>query len=344
MADRSSTARVLLFSDKQIKTEERHMRGSFLAIGFACLLSGLLATPEVHADSDFKITLIGTGTPIPRPDRFGPSTLVEAGDQKFLIDAGRGAPVRLWQVKVPSGKIDVLFLTHYHSDHTSGIADLWLTGWLPPPFGQRKAAFHVIGPTGAKVLMENLEKAYALDIKIRTEDEKLPPEGIAVKVDEFAKDGVVYEKSGVKITAFEVNHGDAIKPAFGYRIDYKGHSAVISGDTRYSENVIKYGAGADLLIHEVAMAAPALMQIPAMQRIIAHHTTPKEAGMVFAKARPKLAVYSHIVLLSNEKIAEPSLDDLVAETRQTYGGPLEVGEDLTAFEIGNTVTVYHFKP
>jgi ribonuclease Z len=320
------------------------MRGSLFAIGVACLLSGVLATTETLADSNFKVTLIGTGSPIPRLDRFGPSTLVEAGNQKILIDAGRGAPVRLWQVKVPPGKIDVLFLTHYHSDHTSGIPDLWLTGWLPPPFGQRKTAFHVIGPTGAKVLMDNLEKAYALDVKIRIEDEKLPPEGIAVKVEQFDREGVVYEKSGMKVTAFEVNHGDGIKPAFGYRIDYKGHSAVISGDTRYNDNVIKYGTGADLLIHEVAMAAPALMQIPAMQRIIAHHTTPKEAGMIFAKAKPKLAVYSHLGLLSNEKIAEPSLDDLVAETRQTYDGPLEVGEDLTSFEIDDTVTVHHYKP
>ena len=81
-----------------------------------------------------------------------------------------------------------------------------------------------------------------------------------MKVEEFDKGGVVYEQSGVKVTAFEVNHGDAIKPAVGYRIDYKGHSVVISGDTRYNENVIKYGTGADLLIHEVAMARPALMQ------------------------------------------------------------------------------------
>ena len=122
------------------------MRGSLLAIGIACLFFGMLPTIEVRADSDFKVTLIGTGSPIPRPDRFGPSTLFEAGGQKFLIDAGRGAPVRLWQMKIPPGKIDVLFLTHYHSDHTSGIPDLWLTGWLPPPFGQCKMPFQVIAP------------------------------------------------------------------------------------------------------------------------------------------------------------------------------------------------------
>jgi ribonuclease Z len=304
----------------------------------------VLVTTEGRADDDFRVTLIGTSSPEPLPDRFGPSTLVEAGDQKILIDAGRGVPIRLWQLKVPIAKIDVLFLTHYHSDHTSGIPDLWLTGWLPAQFGQRKKPFHVIGPVGAKTLMENLEKAYALDIKIRLADQKLPPEGIAITVDEFEKDGVVYEKNGMKVTAFEVDHGDVIKPAVGYRIDYKGHSVVISGDTRYNENVIKYGTGTDLLVHEVAMARPELMQIPAFQRIMAHHTAPKEAGMVFSKAKPKLAAYTHIVMLGNAQVSEPTLDDLVAETRQTYRGPLEVGEDLTSFAIGDEVTARRAKP
>jgi ribonuclease Z len=320
------------------------MRTSLLALGAACLLLAALAGLEARAESDFKVTLLGTASPSPRPDRFGPSTLIEAGDQKLLVDAGRGVPIRLWQIKVPMGKIDALFLTHYHSDHTSGIPDLWLTGWLPAPFGLRKTPFHVIGPVGAKTLMENLQKAYALDIKIRLEDEKLPPEGIAVNVEEFDGEGVVYENNGVTVTAFEVHHGDAIKPSVGYRIDYKGHAVVLSGDTRYDENVAKHAIGADLLIHEVGAARPALMAFPAVQRIIAHHTTPKEAGTVFAAAKPKLAVYSHIVRLSNAQIPEPTLDDVVAETRQTYGGPLEVGEDLMSFEIGDTVTVHRFKP
>src|SRR5258708_8587630 len=304
------------------------MRGTLFAIGVACLLFGVLATTETVADSNFKVTLIGTGSPIPRLDRFGPSTLVEAGNQKILIDAGGGAPVRLWQVRVPPGRIDVLFLTHYHSDHTSGIPDLWLTGWWAAACGKRKRDFHVIGPTGARVLMGNLEKAYALDVKIRIEDEKLPPEGIAVKVEEFDKEGVVYERSGMKVTAFAVNHGDGIKPAFGYRIDYKGHSAVISGDTRYNDNVIKYGTGADLLIHEVAMAAPALMQIPAMQRIIAHHTTPKEAGVSFSHAQTKRAVSSPFILLRNQQIAEPSLHDLAAHTPRNYDSSLHAGGNI----------------
>ena len=206
------------------------------------------------SSNGFRVTLLGTGVPIPSPDRFGPATLIEAGDQKLLIDAGRGAAIRLYQLGVPMGRIDALLLTHYHSDHTSGIPDVWLTGWLQSHFGTRTKPFRVIGPVGAKVLMENLERAYALDIKIRIADEKLPPEGVAVEVEEFDRDGVVFEKSGVKVIAFEVDHGDVIKPAYGYRIEYAGRVAVISGDTRYNANVIKYGAGADLLVHEVAVA------------------------------------------------------------------------------------------
>lgn len=311
---------------------------------YSCLSIGFMVGSVGYAESDFKVTLLGTSTPAPRADRFGISTLVEAGDQKLLFDAGRGVPIRLRQINVPLGTINVLFITHYHSDHTSGIPDVWLTGWLPPPFGRRTTPFHVIGPVGAKALMSNLEKAYALDIKIRIEDENLPPEGIATIVEEFDKNGVVYEKNGVKVIAFEVDHGAAIKPAVGYRIEYKGHSVTISGDTRYDENVIKYGIGSDLLIHEVGSAKPELLatSVP-VQRIIAHHTTPREAGLVFSKAKPKMAVYTHIALQSNEKFSEPTLDEVVAETRQTYSGPLVVGEDLMSFEIGDTVTVQHYK-
>jgi ribonuclease Z len=292
---------------------------------------------------DFRITLLGTGTPIPRPDRFGPSTLVEAGDQKLLIDAGRGATIRLYQLKVPMGRIDALLLTHYHSDHTVGIPDFWLIGWLSSHFARRTTPLHVIGPTGAKTLMSKLEEAYAADIKIRLVDEKLPPQGVATRVEEFDRDGVVYEKNGVKVIAFEVDHGAVIKPAYGYRIEYGGRAAVLSGDTRYNANVIKYGTGADLLVHEVATAAPELMQEPYVQRIIAHHTTPREAGQVFAQTKPKLAAYTHLVMLGSDKVAPPTIDDLIAQTRQTYDGALEVGEDLMSFEIGDTVTVRRFK-
>jgi ribonuclease Z len=290
----------------------------------------------------FRVTLLGTGVPTPRPDRFGPSTLVEAGDQKLLIDAGRGATIRLFQIGVPIGRIDALLLTHYHSDHTVGIPDLWLTGWLQSHFAARTTPFHVIGPRGARTLMSNLEKAYALDIAIRMADEKLPQQGAAIVVEEFDQDGIVYDKNGVKVIAFEVDHGDVIKPAYGYRIEYAGRAAVISGDTRFNENVIKYGAGADLLIHEVAMARPELMSEPFIQRITAHHTTAREAAAVFVQTKPKLAAYTHLVMLASKQVPPATVTDLIAETRQTYSGPLEVGEDLMSFEIGETVTARRY--
>ena len=316
-----------------------------LACVMACLsasLGVLVGGPAAAQGTDtLRVTLLGTASPAPRPMRFGPSTLIEAADQKLLIDAGRGVPIRLRQLNVPIGKIDALFLTHFHSDHTSGVPDVWLTGWLAPAFGARKGAFHVIGPTGAKQLMDGLQQAYATDIRIREEDEKLSADDIAVKVDEFSADGVVYEKSGLRVTAFEVNHGDAIKPAYGYRIDYHGKSALISGDTRFTENVIKYGSGVDVLIHEVGVAKPEIMQLAPLQRIMAHHTSPQDAGTVFDRAKPKLAVYTHIVRLGNASTPEPSNREIVDATRQTYKGPLILGEDLMTFEISDTgVAVY----
>jgi ribonuclease Z len=292
--------------------------------------------------SDFRVTLLGTGTPIPVPDRFGPSTLVEAGDQKLLIDAGRGASIRLHQLGVPIGRIDALLLTHFHSDHTVGIPDVWLTGWLEAYFGTRTTPLRVIGPDGTSKLMTHLEQAYALDVSIRIEDERLAPQGAAISVSEFNADGAVYEKNGVRVIAFEVDHGDAIKPAYGYRIEYDGRSVVISGDTRFNRNVIRHGAGADLLIHEVAILRPALLAEPFIRRIMAHHTTAREAGTVFAQTRPKLAAYTHLVLLASKSVPRATEAELIAETRETYDGPLQVGEDLMSFDIGTEVSVKRF--
>jgi ribonuclease Z len=289
--------------------------------------------------STFRVTLLGTGVPIPRPERFGPATLIEAGDQTILIDAGRGAAIRLFQLGVPIGRIDALLLTHFHSDHTVGIPDLWLTGWLSSYFAARRRPFHVVGPTGTSELMRHLEAAYSRDVEIRVEDEKLSREYAAITTEEFDQDGVVYEAGGLRVIAFTVDHGAAIKPAYGYRIEYNDHSAVISGDTRYNENVVKYSTGVDLLIHEVAMAQPELLAEAHIQRILNHHTSPREAGLVFTRAKPKLAAYTHLVLLASENIAAPSIRDLIAQTRETYDGPLEVGEDLLSFEIGNGVVV-----
>ena len=314
------------------------MRSRFIRSALGLLLFIISAT-SIQAQS-IKVTLLGTGTPKLRIERFGPSTLVEAGAAKLLFDCGRGGTMRLQQVGVLPREITALFLTHLHSDHIVGIPDQWLTGWL----GGRTGSFRILGPTGTIEMMANLEKAYQVDIRFRMEDEKLDPQGVAIRAEDITE-GVVYENDGVKVTAFDVDHGPAIKPALGYRIDYRGRSVVISGDTRFSENLIKFSQRVDLLVHEVAAAKEELIRkSEAVRRVIAHHTTPEEAGKVFDRARPRLAVYSHIGLPSDPTIHELTVQDLMALTRKTYAGPLEVGEDLMTIDVGDSIDVHRFTP
>src|SRR5215472_3451523 len=121
-----------------------------LMLALAILLLPSAAASRLHAQApDIRVTLLGVGTPAPLADRFGPSTLVEAGGEKLVFDCGRGCTIRLWQLKIPLGTVK-LFITHLHSDHIVGIPDLWLTGWLPQPYGTRKEAFRVWGPKGTE--------------------------------------------------------------------------------------------------------------------------------------------------------------------------------------------------
>ena len=278
-----------------------------------------------------KVTLLGTGTPLPVMERFGPSILIEAGDQKFLFDAGRGSLQRLMQVNVKYREIQGVFFTHLHSDHVVGFPDLWLIGWLT---GQRITPLQVWGPKGTKKMVSNLEKAFEFDIKIRISDDKASPDGVVIEAVDI-KESVVYEKSGVKITAFEVDH-KPIKPAFGYRIDYAGRSVVLSGDTRRSENLIRYSKGVDLLIHEVVSPdALARLKHPAerAKAIIGHHTTPEQAAEIFSLVKPRMAVYSHIVPSTATE------QDIIPLTRKIYAGAVELGEDLMVIEVGEKIEI-----
>jgi ribonuclease Z len=287
----------------------------------------------LSSHGQIKVTLLGTGSPLPIMERFGPSILVQAGSEILLFDAGRGCLQRLRQINQSYDKISALFLTHLHSDHIVGLPDLWLTGWL---ISERKEPLKIFGPSGTANMMEHLRKAYSYDISIRADDDSAFAEGSKFLVNEIQQ-GVIYENNGVKVIAITVDHFP-VKPAFGYRIEYQGHSVVLSGDTRYSENLIHYAKGTDLIIHEVAIAPDTMSKTDPKYHILAHHTTPEQAAKVFNEVKPKCAAYSHIVNL----YAQP-VQDLLKRTKTAYTGPLVIGEDLMSFLIGDTVSVTPWK-
>jgi ribonuclease Z len=300
------------------------------------LLFFLISSAQIKIKEDgtdigesIKVTLLGTGTPQPLMERFGPSILVQAGREILLFDAGRGCLQRLRQLHIEYNTLDSLFFTHLHSDHIVVLPDLWLTGWL---VSQRTIPLPVFGPGGTKQMTDYLRQAYAFDIKIRAADDKAALEGSKLETTDI-KEGIVYEKNGVKVIAFLVDHYPVV-PAYGYRIEYRGRSVVLSGDTRYSENLIKYAKGTDLLVHEVAIASDTLRKTDPKYNVLAHHTTPEQACKVFNAVKPKLAVYSHIVRLYNYPA-----DEILKRSRATYSDPLVLGEDLMSFSVGDTITV-----
>ena len=284
--------------------------------------------PEA-SNQQIEVTQLGTGTPRPVIERFGPGTLVKAGNQILIFDTGRGVMQRLNQLGITYTQVDAIFLTHLHSDHIVGLPDLWLSGWLD---GRRKVPIQIFGPSGTASMMEHLTKAFEYDIYIRVEDDKCSSDGAKVQVTEV-QEGVIYDAGGVQVTAFDVDHRP-ISPSFGYRIDYAGRSVVLSGDTRFSTNLIRFADNVDLLIHEVAEATDLLVKkYPGIARALDHHINAREAGELFHRINPKLAVYTHIFL------AGMDIPGLLSLTNSAYSGPIVVGEDLMEFIVGDEITV-----
>lgn len=311
---------------------------------FVALLALLVAEcAPVEADAPvrpdaslLRVTLLGTGTPTPESSRAGPATLVEAGGQTLLFDVGRGAVVRLAQLAIPLSKIDAVFITHLHSDHVLGLPDLQLSMRMPADYGMRQRPLPLYGPTGTIGMARGLESAFALDIQARARSQKLDPAWATFEALEFARGATVFDRGGVRVTAFEVDHSPDVTPSFGYRVDHAGRSVVISGDTRFDPRLIEAARGADLLIHEVvSIPDEYVSRFPGMAMVLTKHTSPSQAGIIFDRVRPKLAVYYHLALIGGA-----SLFDVVKETRRTYAGPLQIGEDLMTFEIGEGVAVY----
>jgi ribonuclease Z len=275
--------------------------------------------PAAAASDEMRVTLLGTGTPFPNPERFGSAILVEVAGKRLLFDCGRGVVIRLAQVHVNPKEIDGLFLTHLHSDHVVGIPDLWLSGW----FLGRDKSLPIWGPPGTRSMAEHLVQAFGFDIRIRqATPDPLPGKGVEIDAKEIEQ-GEIYNDGLARVSAFLVDHG-AVKPAFGYRVDSAGYSVVISGDTKFCQNLMDFARDADCLIH-AAWSAGRKNPTPPSKRSIA---SAEDAGRVFAIVKPKLGVLYHYK-------DEEGLWDAV---REEYKGPLVIAKDLITINVGETVT------
>jgi ribonuclease Z len=302
-----------------------------IVIRIATLLCALMAFAPARADdAKMKVVLLGTAGPEYFPDRMGISTLVEVNGEKLLFDVGPGVNQRLYQSLVNPKDISKIFLTHLHSDHIAGLPDLWITPWF---LLGRDHGLELWGPDGSAQMIDGMRRMFGHDLEARV-NKFNPIENLAIQV-HVVSDGVVFDNNGVKVTAFPVEHADG-NPAFGYRIDWNGHAVVLSGDTTLNANVIKHGTGADLIVHNVIAFSDRLSEMPEMKGVLAKLTTPEQAAEVFKQAKPKLAVFSHIV--TKEMQGKKGEDLIIARTRTAgYDGPLVMGIDRMSFEIADSV-------
>jgi len=276
-----------------------------ILIGLASLALGPLAHRgkcqiQKASAARTKAVLLGTGTPVPDPDRSGPSTAIVVDDRAYLIDFGPGVVRRAEAAALRGvtaarpGNLTVAFVTHLHSDHTAGYSDLIFTGWT----SGRTAPLEVYGPSGLQSMSEHILQAYRVDIETRTNpngpmrDAGRFPDAWKVNAHEI-KAGVVYKDDKITVTAFATKHA---MESYGYRFDTPDRRIVISGDTNPVDEIVKACDGCDVLIHE-AQSVELLPKLPAsIQSFVAkYHTTTEQLAELARKAKPKLLVIYHAI-------------------------------------------------
>ncbi|MDA7786732.1 MBL fold metallo-hydrolase [Gammaproteobacteria bacterium] len=211
-----------------------------------------MAAPVSQLPEEDSLTAVvcGSRSPINDPNRAEACILVQAGDQIFIFDTGNGSAQNLHNWNMPWNRIEGIFYTHLHSDHISDIADFHQGTWMN---GQRSSKQKVFGPEGVQLLTDGIELAYTKDYFFRNEHhgDVIAPLNI-VGFDTHTvnlNNPVLIDNEDLKITAYSVSH-DPVDPALGYRIDYKGRSISISGDTIYDQNLVNNSKDADVLFHE----------------------------------------------------------------------------------------------
>ncbi len=291
------------------------------------------ALAQAPAGGGMEVVLLGTGFPRPFPDRAGPATAVVVNGKYFVVDAGRGVVLRLAAVQAPLPPVTAVLLTHLHSDHISGLPDLFNTGWVMG----RKQPLELYGPRGSDALVAGIMKFYKEDIHIRRDlTETLAPAGARINL-HIVREGVVYKDADVTITAFAVDH-KPVEYAFGYKFEAGGKTIVISGDTGPSDNLVKFARGADILVHEVYLpgffrthatpTAPgfidAVHTAAAAERLSRYHTDAEQVGKIAAQAGVKQLVLTHV-------IPPEQSEQIRALAAKSFTGTIVVGNDLMRF-------------
>ena len=271
-----------------------------------------------------KVILLGTGTPNAEPDRSGPSTAVLVDGRSYLVDCGPGVVRSAAKAcdmgfkSLSPGRLNTLYITHLHSDHTLGLPDLIFTPWV---LG-RKVPLKIFGPPGTAGMVKNLLKAWKEDIRVRTEGlERANRTGYRVKVTEIGE-GHVYEDDLVKVSSFKVEHGDW-DHALGYRFECPDRTVVISGDCRPSGANVKNYIGCDVLVHE-AYCQRTFDGRPDGWKAYhkSAHTSTIELGKIAREVRPNVLVLTHQLPWG----ATP--DEMIEEVRSVYDGNVRFGMDL----------------
>jgi len=276
--------------------------------------------------SNSKIVLLGTGTPNADPERSGPSLAIVVGDTPYIVDFGPGI-VRRAAAAFGNGvsaleakRLSRAFLTHLHSDHTAGYADLILTPWVL----ERTEPLTVYGPPGLMGMTEHILQAYKMDIRERLDGlEPINLTGWRVEAHEIEA-GMIYEDENVQVEAFPVVHGSW--QAFGYKFLTPDRVIVVSGDTAPAETLVTAARGCDVLIHEVYFAE-ALPKRPAeWQRYHARlHTSSTQLAELAGRVRPGLLILYHQLLWGTSE------EDLLAELHSEYKGAIVSGRDLEVY-------------
>jgi len=278
-------------------------------------------------NSETKLVLLGTGTPFADPTKSGPSLAIVVNNTSYIVDCGPGVVRRATEASklgfpsLEAAQLKTLFITHLHSDHTIGLADIILT----PAVLDRNAPIRIYGPVGSKKMTDDLMSAYKEDISIRINGlEKGDAIAYQVYTNEI-KEGQIYKDSNLTVTAFKVQHGQWDN-AFGFVFQTKDKKIVVSGDCTYSENLIQYAKDCDILVHEVYSDAGLKKRTLRWQDYHStFHTSTYQLAEIANQVKPKLLVLNHQLTFGT------SLQSLLDELKSKYAGPVVNGADLDVF-------------